>query len=276
MRTIAPFRRLALIALLTFGAGCDTTASLRELKQAQPSGNAFEVALAGEYMRYAEEQEKAYNWWTSKYFAEKGMRAAYANPDAPEEVVNWAVPQSTVRELEDARAKLVAAQSGEAKAQEPHRMAEMQVNYECWLQKAENDADVQGITGCRDRFYALLAEPSVASSSSISTSHVLYFDWDATQLSDEAHENLSQLARSLREIGKAAIVLNGHTDRSGTEEYNFTLSQERAEIVRRVLIEEGIPAGWISEYAFGETDPKRPTGDGEREPANRRVELFLE
>jgi OmpA-OmpF porin, OOP family len=68
-------------------------------------------------------------------------------------------------------------------------------------------------------------------------------------------------------------MLAGHTDRSGSAQYNMALAERRNTSVRGYMTSRGIPAGQISGQAFGESQPRVPTADGVREPQNRRVEI---
>ena len=73
--------------------------------------------------------------------------------------------------------------------------------------------------------------------------------------------------------GQAQVVLAGHTDRSGPDQYNVGLSQRRADTVKAYLAGHGIPDGVMTTQAFGESRPLVETADGVREPQNRRVEI---
>lgn len=73
--------------------------------------------------------------------------------------------------------------------------------------------------------------------------------------------------------GTAAVMLAGHTDRSGSVTYNMGLAERRNASVREYLTGRGIPGGRISSEAFGESQPRVPTADGVRELQNRRVEV---
>ena len=68
-------------------------------------------------------------------------------------------------------------------------------------------------------------------------------------------------------------MLAGHTDTSGSTQYNMGLAQRRNSSVRDYLSARGIPDGRISSEAFGESQLRVPTADGVRELQNRRVEV---
>ncbi|HEY4544897.1 MAG TPA: OmpA family protein, partial [Pedomonas sp.] len=92
-------------------------------------------------------------------------------------------------------------------------------------------------------------------------------------LTPEATNVLQQAVEKFRQGGNPSIVVEGHADRSGTDQYNEGLSKRRAEAVRNYLQRQGIASGNISVEAFGESRPLVNTADGVREPQNRRVEI---
>jgi outer membrane protein OmpA-like peptidoglycan-associated protein/opacity protein-like surface antigen len=102
---------------------------------------------------------------------------------------------------------------------------------------------------------------------------IVFFDWDRSDLTDQARNTLNGVAENYRRGGQTQVVLAGHADRSGSDAYNVGLSQRRANAVRDYLVSQGIPAGSMTTQAFGEERPRVETADGVREPDNRRVEI---
>jgi len=78
---------------------------------------------------------------------------------------------------------------------------------------------------------------------------------------------VAQAAQEYQETGAARIVVTGHTDTSGSADYNLELSLRRAELVANELIRLGVPATEITTLGRGEEDLLVPTADGVREPA---------
>ena len=78
-----------------------------------------------------------------------------------------------------------------------------------------------------------------------------------------------------RECNVSGVVVVGHTDTSGSAQYNIGLSERRASVVRDALVARGINAGSIRTEARGETDLAQPTRDGVREPLNRRTAVTI-
>ena len=107
-------------------------------------------------------------------------------------------------------------------------------------------------------------------------SFMVFFDWDRSNLSPQALQTISQAAAAYKQKGSARITATGHTDTSGPESYNMALSLRRANAVKDALVRDGVPAQAISVIGKGESSPLVPTGDGVREPQNRRVEIVVQ
>jgi outer membrane protein OmpA-like peptidoglycan-associated protein len=106
-------------------------------------------------------------------------------------------------------------------------------------------------------------------------SFMVFFDWDSTRLNDQSMTVIGQAASAYKSRGAARITATGHTDTSGSDSYNMALSQRRANTVRDALVQQGVPAGAIAAVGVGEAGLLVQTGDGVREPQNRRVEIVL-
>jgi outer membrane protein OmpA-like peptidoglycan-associated protein len=104
---------------------------------------------------------------------------------------------------------------------------------------------------------------------------VVYFEWDRSNLNQAALETIDAAVNRARQCNVSGVVVVGHTDTSGSAEYNIGLSERRASVVRDALVARGIGAGSISTQARGETDLARETRDGVREPLNRRTAVTI-
>ena len=105
---------------------------------------------------------------------------------------------------------------------------------------------------------------------------MVFFDWDRSNLSQQALNTIKQAADAFKQKGSARITATGHTDTSGPESYNMALSLRRANAVKDALVREGVPAQAISVVGRGEQGLLVQTGDGVREPQNRRVEIVIQ
>jgi outer membrane protein OmpA-like peptidoglycan-associated protein len=107
-------------------------------------------------------------------------------------------------------------------------------------------------------------------------SFMVFFDWDRSNLSQQALATIKQASDAFKTKGNARITATGHTDTSGPEAYNMALSLRRANAVKDALVRNGVPAQAISVIGMGEKGLLVQTGDGVREPQNRRVEIVIQ
>ena len=102
---------------------------------------------------------------------------------------------------------------------------------------------------------------------------VLYFVTGKDELTDESKGELQKVLTALKSRKVPDVLVIGHTDTVGDFEANDRLSAQRAERVKEVLIEAGIPAERIQTAGRGERELLIPTADNVEEPRNRRVEI---
>jgi len=107
-------------------------------------------------------------------------------------------------------------------------------------------------------------------------SFMVFFDWDRSNLSQQALATIQQAAGVFKTKGQARITATGHTDTSGPEAYNMALSLRRANAVKDALVRNGVPAQAITVIGRGEQGLLVQTADGVREPQNRRVEIVIQ
>ncbi len=103
------------------------------------------------------------------------------------------------------------------------------------------------------------------------------FEYNIADLRDEAKEQLRKLGELIKRNPKASFSIEGHTDSTGTPEYNLGLSERRAESVKQWLVENmGIAPDRIQTVGFGSTKLIVP-GDKsvEEQQPNRRVEIVI-
>ena len=99
------------------------------------------------------------------------------------------------------------------------------------------------------------------------------FDFDKATIRPDARPVLDEAIRILSQEGTVALVAEGHTDSVGSTDYNQTLSERRADAVRRYLINGGITPERIRTEGFGESGPVASNDTDEGRAQNRRVEL---
>ena len=105
--------------------------------------------------------------------------------------------------------------------------------------------------------------------------YLVFFDWDRADLTDRARQIIAEAAQATQRVQTTRIEVAGHTDSSGTAQYNQGLSVRRAQNVAAELVRLGVPRAAITVQGLGETQPLVQTAKGVREPQNRRVEIVL-
>ncbi len=124
----------------------------------------------------------------------------------------------------------------------------------------------------RDAFgAALTAQPPRPAS------FVLYFLLDSDELTPDSQRVVGDIVSEIARRPVPEVLVIGHTDTMGTEEYNDRLSMQRAERVRARLLERGlgIPPSSVFAAGRGKRELLVATGDQVAEPKNRRVELVV-
>lgn len=100
-----------------------------------------------------------------------------------------------------------------------------------------------------------------------------FFDFDSVVPSSDAQSSAAFMAENRTRCSWRNFTVVGHTDRAGSDEYNNKLSQRRGKAVADIMVAAGISAADIAVTGKGESDLRVQTIDGERTPANRRVEV---
>ena len=98
------------------------------------------------------------------------------------------------------------------------------------------------------------------------------FDFNEAKLSSSATNTLAAVADCLKKQN-AKVILEGHADERGTDEYNLQLSNRRAASVKRYLLDLGVPNGNMETVGYGDNRPAKSGSNEEAWAANRRVEF---
>lgn len=103
----------------------------------------------------------------------------------------------------------------------------------------------------------------------------VYFATDAYAVEGQSREALLKLANIFKEYPNTNILVEGHTDSTGSDAYNLTLSKNRAQAVTNFLVNQGISKGRIDTKWYGEAQPKYDNSTVEGRSKNRRVEVAI-
>lgn len=106
----------------------------------------------------------------------------------------------------------------------------------------------------------------------------ILFDFNKAELKTEMHEKLRKTADIVKAYGedKVKLLIEGHTDDVGSEQFNLDLSQKRAQMVMRYLVEEeGLPSSVIVMKGYGKSQPLTNNNGPLSRTLNRRVEITI-
>lgn len=282
-------------------AACGQT-DIQRAHTMQGTGSPFTKALTQEYSDFVVSETDQYNWPDAGYFADKGLLASSGEVVLPEEIDDWLQPPDeyfhrswlltddwvaggSVQDMVDGRARLMTVLNNGAREAYPELAARAQERFDCWLEQQEENHQVDDILYCRDGFWAaleeieaLMAAPEPVAGTPepmMPDIYIVYFDWDRSDIRPDAAAVIADVIGDAMAIGNPPVSVTGHTDLSGSAEYNMALSMRRANEVRNALINGGIAPDQITTAGRGEAEPAVPTEDGVREQANRRAEIII-
>ena len=101
------------------------------------------------------------------------------------------------------------------------------------------------------------------------------FGVDSANIDAGFRSTLDQVASTLTQYEKTYVDVMGHTDSTGSDAYNQTLSERRASAVADYLSIRGVQSARLATRGYGETQPKASNLDSVGRSANRRVEIRL-
>ncbi|WP_067099885.1 OmpA family protein [Marinomonas atlantica] len=101
------------------------------------------------------------------------------------------------------------------------------------------------------------------------------FGSDSSMLDSSIYKTLNGVARILVEYPDTVLMITGHTDSTGSEEYNKTLSLKRADSVRSYLMGQNVASNRLSTMGMGESSPVCDNSTSQGRQCNRRVEISI-
>ena len=103
----------------------------------------------------------------------------------------------------------------------------------------------------------------------------LLFDFNSDRVKSEAQKNLANLASSLDKYPNSSLLIVGHTDAVGSDEFNQSLSERRARSTALYLAGKGVSTGRLQTLGLGEKEPVASNADEAGMAKNRRVEVAI-
>jgi OOP family OmpA-OmpF porin len=226
----------------------------------------------------------------AKAFTAKADLATGGTEPEPEAGTN--ATQNTIR------TRLVQALTT-SKDQFPEQAARAQADYDCWVLYGTVPSAAAASQACKTALDSSLVRletasrpappaPPVPPPAPVTTAPVpppaaataandftVYFDFDSWTLKAEQLKVLDDVISTARAGGQSNINIVGHTDTSGSADYNQRLSVRRANVVVEALVQMGARRAALHATGVGESDLAVQTGDNVKEEKNRRTVITL-
>lgn len=296
---------LLLLGLLTSCASTELSLSrnifakpnMEKIKNMEPINSLFSKTLYKGYLELGDLEYAEDDFIDGSFFYAKASLAAQGEKVLPEEIENWnlsttrywrPVALSDFEELVEAKEELQLLLTDDLIMKNPVQVAEAQVAFDCWIQELEENHQPEHVNECKNKFYQEIAETNEASLNTESDEGLrletdvigdsslftIYFEWDSDQISSD-NKVINTILESYSTQDSIKIIIDGHTDTSGTVEYNYKLGLRRANKVANAMVGSGINSDQMLVTSYGENKLKVLTADGVRESQNRRVEVFF-
>ncbi|MBN9565903.1 MAG: OmpA family protein [Alphaproteobacteria bacterium] len=269
----------SMIAALVIG-GC-AGMGVQKLAQTQPQGSAFTVALAKEYLDFSSrESNQFYDQISASYFARKGLDAAIGVVVLPETLDRWSIPAGAQSEMQASRDRLLAAINTSTTADVSSELASAQVNFDCWVEEQDENRQPENIAFCRNRYLDAMAraEQKLAAAkqgqSLLPTSpYNVFYKPGKTDVPVEANKVIDQLIVLIKQINDYRMVIDGHTDKTGSPMKNLAISDQRANKMKSAIVLKGAASEKIKTFAYGDSASKDKKGTPNAR--DRRVDITL-
>jgi len=300
-----------LFLMVVLSSGC-AYHNIEKAKDAPDSKNKFSQALSEQYLEFAlYEMNEMHDEWDANHFALKSLSAKKDQKVLPEEVSDWDIDKHHIEEAERKRIDILKTLHTDQAKKHPQLAAQSQLGFDCWLEQLEEGWQDEHIKLCYDMMNnslsklkeKLSAKADIKNTTKESTNlnkiqenHLtsakvivnkentknisntkeikIYFEHNSYKLNEKAKNTLTVFLDKI-DYGYTRIILEGHTDRSGTEKYNLNLAELRAKNVKEFLLKKGMEEKTIITKIYGESKPLIHTKDGIKEPKNRRVKIEI-
>ncbi len=243
------------------------------------------------------EANEMHDWNSAKLYSEKALKVLDGQKIYPEEINYWKIPLNKVGDIRSGYRNLISIYE-DALVKDPKNLAKAISSLDCWAEQEEEKWQKWDIDKCKDDFhnsmhniYKIIADNKnnekqkekvkkikntiiVTQNEKKEIMQIIYFDFDDATLSQVSKNTLINfLEKNKTNLSKYIIL--GHTDTMGSKNYNINLSLNRAEVVKEILLNQGISEKNISVLGKGEDLLAVTTPDETKHPANRRAEVKI-
>lgn len=251
--------------------------SISKLDRMSISGNDFNSSLAQNYRSLANYEANQDDWVSAYRYANKGLAAKKGKKVLPTEVSKCMHPTNK-SELVEGRAQLMSFLTESNKMSMPKRAADAQAYFDCWVEESNEGWQIDRINLCKNGFVTSLNQ-QVQHSKNMTVEipeDAIYFELNSTKLGNDEQKVISNIADNIKTQNNVKLVkVKGYADTTGSNQYNYKISKQRAEVVKGALVKQGVHNNLLKTEAFGQSHLAVPTADNTAEKRNRRVEVDI-
>ena len=220
----------------------------------------------------AQEQEQALSEAREKLAAERARAEAEAarlqKLREKQESLALAAEQARAEEeavrLRDEQEKLAALATEQARAEQAEReLARLREEHE--QSRAELTATLSRLAKVQEDARGVI----------VTLPGNIYFNFNKADVKPAMQLQLTKIAQALKTVPDQTLLIEGHTDSIGSNEYNQSLSESRAQSVQQILLDGGIAAERMEIKGYGESKPIADNDTPSGQAQNRRVEIVL-
>lgn len=255
---------------------------LEKVEKVEPPANPYDKALFEGYLTLSRTEYNEGDYRDSDVFARRAEAAARGETSGPEAISARDLPVQLLNVAANQRRRLVVAQILGAREAIPDQAAEAQLAFDCWMQEQEEDFQIDDIADCIERFdlamerIEVVIDPTPIPEPTVKLPRLVlevFFDFDSAEVTTEAKKNIAAFAAWVPSYKSPVVSVVGNADQSGGVNYNFELSQRRADAVARELEALGVTVEGV--FARGDQVPVIDRIDRAPERINRRVLMIV-
>ena len=276
---LSPVKTVFIAILAVFiMAGCAAQGTrYLAVEKMTPPENLYQRTLFQQYLELAREQVARADYADSDVFAGRAAAVVNGMTVLPEEISARRLPQRSIKSLTAARKRLMRAfDHPDARGRVPYMLATAQTQFDCWMEKQEENIHPDEIAVCRNHFFAALLGVEYDLFPAFGRREwVIYFDKNKDRLDDAAFTTITVI-RQLAEIYEdTTFIINAHVDPAG-DNGDRQLSQRRGDAVINALVDGGLDEKRIiTVKSWGAERPATITENGTPRAENRRVTVLM-
>ncbi|TNE29466.1 MAG: OmpA family protein [Alphaproteobacteria bacterium] len=267
-----------LAAFIIAGCAAQGTRYLTVEKMTPPK-NTYQHTLFQQYLDMAREQAARADYADSDAFARRAAAVVDGMTVLPEEISARKLPEKSVKLLTAARKRLMRAfEHPDGRARVPYALATAQTQFDCWMEKQEENINPDEIVVCRSQFFAALSSVECDLFPSFGRREwVIYFSGKKDSLDDTAFTTIAVIQQLAKIYEDTTFIIHAHADdMAGGYDSNQQLSQRRADTVINALVDGGLHENRIvTVKSWGKGRPATMTEDGTSRPENDRVTVLM-